>query len=183
MSHSGTHHWQLVQKALRLCLQRMAHSRQGIHRGWSPSPTSPLASRSPAWGSLLVQCTLECHTPAQVNRHRWVLGNRNSCLHNHRCCNFFLLHSKTHLFVNKLSCVFLHVTLVQVGGHVHQANFRQTEVRQFDVAHGCNQQTVGWKKTKIIHQQHKQFSKGILLWTVNAFNKFCNKYKRLKSPD
>lgn len=62
---------------------------------------------------------------------------------------FCLLHSnQSHLFVYKLSCVLLHVTLIHVGGHVHQANFRQAEVSQLDVAHGCNQQTVGWKKTK-----------------------------------
>lgn len=51
---------------------------------------------------------------------------------------FCLKHLKlSHLFVNKLSRVLLHVTLVQVGGHVHQADFRQAEVCQLDVAHGC----------------------------------------------
>lgn len=61
---------------------------------------------------------------------------------------------QSHLFVNKLSCVFLHVTLVQIGGHVHEANFRKAKVRELDVAHGCDQQAIGWKNihNKVHHQ-------------------------------
>lgn len=46
---------------------------------------------------------------------------------------------QSYLFVNKLSRVFLHVTLTQIGGHVHQANFRKAKVCELDVAHGCDQ--------------------------------------------
>lgn len=52
---------------------------------------------------------------------------------------------RSHLFVDKLPRVFLHVTLVQIGGHVHEANFREAKVSQLDVTHGCDQQAVGWK--------------------------------------
>lgn len=53
------------------------------------------------------------------------------------------LKASSHLLVHKLPRVFLHVALAQIGGHVHQANFGEAKVCEFDVAHGCDQQAVG----------------------------------------
>lgn len=53
------------------------------------------------------------------------------------------LRASTHLLVDELPRVFLHVALAQIGGHVHQANFGEAKVCEFDVAHGCDQQAVG----------------------------------------
>lgn len=58
--------------------------------------------------------------------------------------------STSHLFVNKLACVFLHVILIQIGSHIHQTNLREPKVCQLDMAHGRNQQTAGWKITRNI---------------------------------
>lgn len=50
-------------------------------------------------------------------------------------------HQTTDLLVDELPGVLLNMSLIQVGGHVHQANLRQAEVGQFDVSHGGDQQT------------------------------------------
>lgn len=48
-----------------------------------------------------------------------------------------------HLFIWELPGIFLYVSLIQVSGHVHQTDFREAEVGQFDVSHWGHQQTVG----------------------------------------
>ena len=58
----------------------------------------------------------------------------------------------SHLFVDELPGVFLHVTLIQVGSHVHQANSGQAKVSQFDVAHRGDQQAAGgWREMFKLH--------------------------------
>lgn len=101
----STHHWQLVQKALQEYLQKMERSRPGIHRGWPPSPTSPPASHSLAWGSPPGQCTPECHTPAQAHQHRWVLGEKTtaSIISGVTCQNYDL--STLFFFPTRFTCL------------------------------------------------------------------------------
>lgn len=42
----------------------------------------------------------------------------------------------TNLFVDELSGVFLNVSFIQVGGHVHQTYLWEPKVCQLNVSHG-----------------------------------------------
>lgn len=53
----------------------------------------------------------------------------------------------SHLLVHKLSSILLDVTFIQVGGHAHEADLGQAEVRQLDVAEGGDEQAVGEART------------------------------------
>lgn len=55
---------------------------------------------------------------------------------------------RTNLLVGKLPDVLLDVALVQVSGHVHQADFGQPKICQLDVTHGGDQQTVNRNDVK-----------------------------------
>lgn len=53
----------------------------------------------------------------------------------------------SHLLVHKLSGILLNVTFIQVGGHAHETDLGQAEVRQLDVAEGGDEQAVGEVRT------------------------------------
>lgn len=101
-----THHSQPVQKALPVCLRRMAHIPPETRTGWRPWPTSRQVSRSPAAISLLEQCTPGCHKP--MNTTNKTMRNKKTdsilisikCLENwHRLSIMFL---PTCLSINSL---------------------------------------------------------------------------------
>lgn len=50
--------------------------------------------------------------------------------------------ASAHLLVDKLPGVFLNVALIQIGCHVHKADFGEPEVSEFNVPHWSNQEAV-----------------------------------------
>lgn len=55
-----------------------------------------------------------------------------------------------YLFIQELPGVLLDVSLVQVCGETHETHFRQTEISEFNVTHGRDEQTDGERQTEIM---------------------------------
>lgn len=70
-------------------------------------------------------------------------------------CNTIFTYFKRHsiflyLFIQELPGVLLDVSLIQVCGETHKTHFRQTEISEFNVTHGRDEQTDGEKQTEIM---------------------------------
>lgn len=54
---------------------------------------------------------------------------------------WFQSYQQAHLLVNELSGVLLYVSFIQVGCHIHEADFGEPEISEFNMSHGSDQET------------------------------------------
>lgn len=62
----------------------------------------------------------------------------------------FFAFMSSDLFIQKLPCVLLYVSFIQVGGQTHQTYSGQAKVSQLDVAHWGNQEAKNRKIAELM---------------------------------
>lgn len=66
---------------------------------------------------------------------------------------------RQHLFIQKLSGVFLNVAFIKVCGQTHQTNLREAKVGQFDVSHRGDEETAGKNKKQRLNLYEESVQK------------------------